>query len=377
MPILTWIANTMGEGWLGWGAVNIIGTLLALSSLAPRIRQVGPMVLVFIIAVIVGWNVDVMLGYSPGFDATTAVYAMKLGGALAGGVIAWLLLQGLGGLYRARQISDQSIIIDSIWLFATIYYAFMASNNLSSFLTCLTAFLVYKSITLLGFALLRKKFAAAAFDPSLLLLRVFSLGRRSAHLFNLFGKLWRYAGSTRLIAGPDLATSIVEPHEFLDFLIGKLSRRFISGPEALKQQLIETTPHRDFDGRYRVGDFFCYNDTWQMVLRHLVRESDAVLMDLRGFSPRNRGVIFEIHELLNVVPLKEVVFVIDQTTNVGFLKEVFAKGQASLAADSPNRGFIEPQTFWFTGIGAGSAPSLVILVTDAAKAYIARRRQVF
>ena len=380
IPVLGWMIDKMA-GWLGWGIVNIPGSLLALASLAPRIRQVGPMVLLFVIAVVVGWNVEVFmnaeqvdrvgeLGCPLGVDVTTALCAMRLGGALLGGVIVWLFLQGLAALYRARQISDQSIIIDSIWLFATIYYAFMASNiKLGWFLAGLAAFLVYKFITLLGFGLLSKKFAAGASDPSLLLLRVFSLGRRSARLFNVFGKLWRYAGSMRLIAGPDLATSTVEPHEFLDFLSGRLSRRFVSGPDALTQQLAQTTPHRDFDGRYRVGDFFCYDDTWKMVLRRLVRESDAVLMDLRGFSPSNKGVIFEIHELLNVVPLNEVVFVIDGTTNDDFLRDVFAEGRASLAADSPNRESTGPvQTFWFTGIGEGSAPGLVSVVTRAAKA---------
>jgi hypothetical protein len=238
------------------------------------------------------------------------------------------------------------------------------------FLAGLAAFLVYKAIALLGFRLLREKFATAGSDPSLLLLRVFALGRRSAHLFNVFGKLWRYAGSTRLIAGPDLATSTVEPHEFLDFLGGRLSRRFVSGPDALTEQLAETKPYRDFDGRYRVGDFFCYDDTWQMVLRRLARESDAVLMDLRGFSSSNKGSIFEIHELFDAVPLKEVVFVTDPTTDNGFLREVFAEGGASLPVDSPNYGSKEPQvqTFWFTGIGKGSALSLVSVIAGAAKA---------
>ena len=76
-------------------------------------------------------------------------------------------------------------------------------------------------------------------------------------------------GQIRLIAGPDLATSTVEPHEFLDFLSGKLGRRFISGPETLARRLSETEQRRDFDGRYRVDDFFCHDDTWQMVLKRL------------------------------------------------------------------------------------------------------------
>ena len=78
-----------------------------------------------------------------------------------------------------------------------------------------------------------------------------------------------------------------------------------------------------------------------MVLKRLARDSDAVLMDLRGFLPDNQGCVFEINELLNVVPLDRVVFVIDATTDLAFLRETFATGWGALAADSPNRELAE------------------------------------
>ena len=40
-----------------------------------------------------------------------------------------------------------------------------------------------------------------------------------------------------------------------------------------------------------------------MVLSRLVHESDAVLMDLRGFSRGNAGCVFELQELARLVPL--------------------------------------------------------------------------
>jgi hypothetical protein len=117
------------------------------------------------------------------------------------------------------------------------------------------------------------------------LLRVFSLGRRSERLFDALATHWRHVGNIRLIAGPDLATTTVEPHEFLGFLSGKLARRFIDGPETLDLRLSETDLEPDPDGRFRVSDYFCYDDTWLTVLSRLADESDAVLMDLRGFIP--------------------------------------------------------------------------------------------
>lgn len=70
----------------------------------------------------------------------------------------------------------------------------------------------------------------------LLLLRSFSLGKASERLFDALERYWRHAGSIQLIAGVDLATRTIEPHEFLDFMSGKLARRFIDGPAALAQR---------------------------------------------------------------------------------------------------------------------------------------------
>ena len=57
----------------------------------------------------------------------------------------------------------------------------------------------------------------------------------------------------------------------------------------------------DPDGRYRIKEFFCYNDTWQMTMERLAAASDAVLMDLRSFSRVNQGCIFELGRLLDGV----------------------------------------------------------------------------
>ena len=90
----------------------------------------------------------------------------------------------------------------------------------------------------------------------------------------------------------------------------------------------------DRDGRYRVNDFFCYDDTWRTVLSSLVDQSDAVLMDLRGFSRRNAGCVFEIGELFRLVPLDRVLFIVDSETDAAFLDQTFGRA-AALAASEP------------------------------------------
>ena len=73
-------------------------------------------------------------------------------------------------------------------------------------------------------------------------------------------------GNVLFITGPDLAAATVKPHDFLDFLSGKLSTRFIDSEEAIKRSIKEMDLVPDPDGRFRIKDFFCYEDTWRMVL---------------------------------------------------------------------------------------------------------------
>jgi hypothetical protein len=196
------------------------------------------------------------------------------------------------------------------------------------------------------------------------------LGKRSERLFDALGTHWRTGGSIWLIAGPDLATTTVEPHEFLDFLSGKLARRFIDGPETLGLRLSEADDEPDQDGRFRVNDFFCHDDIWRMVLSRLVGESDAVLMDLRGFSPRNDGCVFEIDELINVVPLGRVVFVVDETTDEPFLRHTVQRSWDRMRPTSPNRLSDSGQLrlFRFTGYRGVELRQLLRILCVAAKA---------
>ncbi len=380
-------AFSWGQAARLWLLTNIPGTFLILAFLPRPIRAVGPLVLVFMVAAVAGSSIwhnlfnaggsELMLravhlfaalGLNTPNAVATATFAAELIGVAILSLIGWAFLRGLGRLYLWRLISDQSVLIDSLWfLFALTGVVDFAFFDGFWFLAPLGAFAIYKAIAMLGFAVCGEKPAGVAADPKLLLLRVFSLGKRSARLFEAFGRLWRHAGRIRLIAGPDLATSTVEPHEFLDFLSGKLGRRFISGPETLARRLSETGQRRDFDGRYRVDDFFCHDDAWQMVLKRLARDSDAVLMDLRGFLPGDQGCVFEINELLNVVPLGRVVSVIDATTDLAFLRQTFADGWEALAAASPNRGLVEPQLLLFEFTGESSVPGLMRVVMEAAK----------
>src|SRR5574341_150912 len=345
-PALTW--SQIARSWLN---TNLLATVLLLAFLNRSVQAVGPLVLIVMLLAVTGSNLTlIIVDNNPGLLLPLAKLAVTLGlgdyifvglvvfGFALFGVVGWLILQWIVVLYKQKKISDQSITVDAIWLLYGIVQSIdLIFEGLAWFLAGLLAFVLYKAIAQAGFSLLGYRAPPNRKTSALLLLRVFSLGKRSERLFDALALHWRYVGSIRLITGPDLAITTVEPHEFLDFMSGKLARRFIDNIQTLDLRISEIDFESDPDGRFRVNDFFCYDDTWRMVLSRLVGKIDVVLMDLRGFSSRNAGSIFEISELINVVPLRRVVFVIDDTTDEAFLRQVMQQSWDHMRPTSPNR----------------------------------------
>ena len=357
--VLLGVSAAMSNSLLGWLEImglwlltNLPAALLLLAFLNRRIQAVGPLALTFMIFAVTGslllpqfivnndrWlSLVVHIGVAFGLGGSGMFVALLLLGFALFGTIGWLVLQGIGIGYRRKWVSEQSITMDMIWLLFGIFQSIgLLFAGKFWFLASLLSFVVYKLVAWTLFRFVGHKAVPDRKHPSLLVLRVFSLGKRSERLFDALAMYWRFTGSIRLIAGPDLATTTMEPHEFLDFLSGKLARRFIDNPQTLDLRIAQSDSRPDYDGQFRVNDFFCHDDTWRMVLSRLVRESDAVLMDLRGFSAQNAGCIFEISELVNLMPLDQVVFIVDGSTDEGFLQQVLQEAWDHMSPSSPNR----------------------------------------
>jgi hypothetical protein len=369
-----------------WIVTNLPATVLLLAFLNRRVRAVGPLVLIFMILAVLGPSLAI-IAFLSATSNESLLRAMAylvgglnpteffIGASVLGFVVfglggGWLTLRWIRGRYERKKLSDQSITLDALWLVYGVSQSVpLVFEGAAWVLSGLLAFVVYKLVAWSGFSLLDHEASPAGRIPKLLLLRVFSLGKRSERLFEALAKHWRHVGSTQLIAGPDLATTTVEPHEFLDFLSGKLARRFIDKPQTLDLRLSEMDLEPDQDGRFRVNDFFCHDDTWRMVLSRLADESDAVLMDLRGFSPQNSGVIFEINELISEVPLERVVFVIDETTDEEFLLQTAQQAWERMKSTSPNLSSTSGQLrlFRMTGSHGPELRRLLRALCDAAK----------
>jgi hypothetical protein len=342
----------LGQLMYLWLDLNAAPTVLLLIFLNRRIRALGPLVLVFMILGVTGASFVVTLignnlkllkavsdfSYSIGLGALGTMVALHLIGFAAFAIIGWLILGLIRNLYEKKYISEQSITIDAMWLlFGIVNSIGLVFEGRLWILSGLGAFALYKMVAAGLFRALGIARRAKSSDRRLLLLRVFALGKRSEALYDSVGKFWRTVGSMQMIAGPDLATSTIEPHEFLDFVSGKLDRRFIDSGRTLDLRIDHMDLEPDGEGQFRVTEFFCHDDTWKITLARLADESDGVLMDLRGFSQTNAGCVFEIHELFNLVTLPRVVFVYDETTDQAFMRRTMERAWRLLKERSPNR----------------------------------------
>jgi hypothetical protein len=359
---------TPGALLVFWLTTNGPESVLVFAFLARRVRAVGPVVLAFVSTAVAGAMLAVQLagmnetvlrriagaGFAAGLDATGVFVGLHVVGFASFAVLGWLVLRRLARRYQQKALSDQTLVVYAVVLVFGIAQAVpLTFSGWGLIATGPLAFAAYVAAGRLATRLLVRPTVSAQ-GPVLLLLRVFALGRRSQRLFDALSTRWLRSGSIALIAGPDLVTTTVEPHEFLDFVAGKLSRRFVSDAADLDRRLAELDTTADRDGRFRTNEFFCHADTWQGTMRRLSRRCDAVLMDLRGFAPGNAGCLYEIGQLLDAVPLDRVVFLIDATTDEPFLRASLVRLWGRVAVDSPNRHLTRPQVVLLT-VGRESA----------------------
>ncbi len=314
-----------------------------------RIRSIGPLLLVMMLVAALGAHAGflamhlsgvqrllVEVALATGIGIATLFAAIQLAGFALFMVPGWAVAAWLRRRYRAKRISDQMITFDAVWLLMTLVECSALATEQGGFgWAGLLAFAAYRLVVGLG---LRPLHRAALSEPParLLLLRVFGAQRQSERLFDLLGARWRYRGSLQLIAGTDLATTTIEPHEFLDFLSGRLARNFIHGPADLERRLAELDLAPDPDGRFRINEFFCDAGNWQAAVARLMGASDLVVMDLRGFSEQNRGCIFELQALIDSVPIERLIVLIDRASDLDPLRPILRGLWQQMSAASPN-----------------------------------------
>ena len=267
-----------------------------------RVRGVAPLafatLLVFAIAPLLGvrltqwllgtrWSIDWVFS-GPGIDAGIVVLALPVG------LLSWWRLKSLARAYEAKRFSDAQLLAHSWWLLFVVGHAMTLVNAHPQTVSLLqivgvsvVAYLIFPF--LLGQMLRWSQRGSAPPAPrNLLLLRVFGDTRRTEALFKRIASRWQRFGPVTMIAAPDR------------------------------------------DGRFRINEFCCRDDTWRATVVALIERADAVVMDLRGFTVQRRGCEFELKELGARVSPSKVVLVVDKSTDRALVAQLAPAGREAM-----------------------------------------------
>jgi hypothetical protein len=251
------------------------------------------------------------------------VAAVMLVGVVASAVVGSFLFILVTRSYARKRLSEQWLGMASIWLILSVAVASALSPlGLPANLACVALFGV--GVAAAGRRLRQHQGPGVR----LLLLRSFTLGRRSDRLFQDVESLWRSIGSIQLVGAVDVAATTLEPHELLDFLRGRTGREFVHHQADVDARLASFDHERDPDGRFRVNVIFCGGDAiWKYAVNQMLLDSDCVLMDLRGFSRHRAGCVFEIRCLAECDLPFRTVFLVDESTDCGFISETWGSAR--------------------------------------------------
>src|SRR5688572_17555343 len=302
-----------------------------------KIRGVAPMALALVsvlgLVPLFGAVAARRLGASTGSDLVV-VLAPELSMDLAFFVLApaagwgaWKVLQALSNGYMRKSFSDAQLVANAWWL---IVVAVMPSSESVTgtawWVLVLVGLVTFLPFSLLSRVLLRRPApaAVAASPPTLLLLRLFGHASRSERFFDRVISRWRLQGPVTVIGAPDLVARTLDPADVMQMVTGRLGDSFIMSQQQLDARIAAVDHRPDPDGRFRVNEFWCRDNSWQATVTALMSRCDAVVMDVRGLTEGRQGVIFELEQLGNRLPTSRVVLVVDHTTDRALIARTVA-----------------------------------------------------
>jgi hypothetical protein len=219
----------------------------------------------------------------------------------------------------AKRLSDVQLLARMWWLMfvADTVLSLAISSQGNLLLTFAGGAIAYLVFPVANRWLFRIFGLARGFSEprTLLLLRTFGFRARTEKLFDRIASRWRYFGPVSVIAAPDVAARTLDAGDFLGWLTGRVDESFIRSQADLDQRLADFDSAPDPDGRCRVNEFCCRNDTWQATVMSLMDRADAIVMDLRGLDAGHAGCEFELQQLAARAIAGRVVLVVDSHTN--------------------------------------------------------------
>lgn len=253
----------------------------------------------------------------------------------------------------------------------------------------------YMAVMAVGFVLsmvlTRATGANALVGKRLLVLRVFGADRNTASLFSLIVRRWTFLGPVVTVVDPSYAKvtfgrsrytllfAVALPVILLATLFSMFPPLAVAGlavfyiiglppvfAYALWRLRVSTgrtlaavEQRLDFETaslmrvRHPAIQLTCFADVWQATVGKLVEWSDAILVDLRGFTRERQGVAYELRYLMNHCALSRIAFLTDRTTDAALFRQTLSSQWGALDPRSPNAGVERPVVHVYAASGTG------------------------
>jgi hypothetical protein len=342
---LPWLWFVLGGALAGW-----VFIALCWWTLVDRTRRIVTPLLAagYAAAIGVAWAVLTLLLPEDG-DAHWSWVLPSLAGALTAGWLARNAVRSWIGLAYAQKVFSDAQFQVFCWMITIAGIVVCAGTAVRA--GVLDAAIDDRVVTLLDPVNLWLLAATAAAllaywlitfhrlqplwsNKRLLVLRVFSRGRRGERLLDELEYRWRFIGPIVLIGGKDVAERTIDPSKAADFLRGRLQDIFVPTRHELKRRVVAMDESPDPDGRYRVNEFYCFDDLWREAVHRLLDGSDAVVLDLSEFSADRLGTTYELQLLREHGALPRTVFLFSEQTDRAAVRAALglAPGEALPAA---------------------------------------------
>lgn len=300
--------------------IAMVAIMLCYFTLVDRSKRIiVPLIAAAMMAAAVAFVAFVALAFSALEPGAGGAVALLLLGLVPGWLTASFLLSWIGLAYAQKLFSDAQFQV-FCWMIAVagvVVCVETLTNDEPLWGPINIRLLGATAVALLAYwALTRYGIKPLPTNKRLLVLRVFAQDQRGERLLDELEYRWRFIGPIVLIGANDVAGRTIDPAKAADYLRGKLKNTFVADSHALHKRVAAIDEAPDPDGRYRVNEFFCFDDTWKEAVQQLLDSSDAIVLDLSGFTAERRGTAYELGLLQERGALARTVFLVSAMTDL-------------------------------------------------------------
>jgi hypothetical protein len=319
---LLFIALPDSAGYLlGGSLAGALAIGLCYLTMVDRIRRIVAPLLAAGMFTLVAATLGVLVaGWSnPDKTALAILLAVPPAALVLGVLAASFMLSWIGLAYEQKVFSDAQFQV-FCWMITVAGVVICVGTLVreSSLFDPMNLWLLSATAVALAVYWLVTRYGIRPLDSNkrLLVLRVFSKERRGERLLDELEYGWRFIGPIVLIGATDVAKRTIDPAKAADFLRRRMEDIFVPSLHVLHKRVAAMDETPDPDGRYRVNEFFCFDNTWREAVRRLLDSSDAIVLDLSEFTAGRAGTAWELGQLRERGALPRTVFLVSDQTDL-------------------------------------------------------------